>query len=75
MQEGDEQVLRQKVLVARELVQIAVLFDRLSLMGAALWADKPEDLRLVGVVDELEPGILKRGHGAWHVGEDLDGLV
>ena len=51
MQEGNEQVLCQKVLVAEELVQIAVLFYRFGLMGATLWADKPEDLRLVGVVD------------------------
>ena len=75
MQKGNEQVFSKKVLVSGEFVQIAVFFDRLGLMSTSLRANQPENLRLIGVVNELEPGILKCAYSARLVGEDLDGLI
>lgn len=73
--EGEEHILQQENIIVWELVQIAIISLRSSLVNVPVCADKPEDLGLIRVGDKLEAGVTERRQRLRLIRKNLDRTV
>ena len=73
--EGEEHILQQENIVVWELVQIAIISLRSSLVNVPVCADKPEDLGLIRVGDKLEAGVTECRQRLRLIRKNLDRTV
>ena len=75
MDQRHEKIFQQEYLVVGELVQVALLLKGFGLVLISLGADEPENLCLLSICHDLEPGIGESGQSVGLVCEDFDRLV
>ena len=61
VQQRNEQIFHQKSLIARELIQVALLFDGFGLVFVSAWSYKPENSRFIWLCNNLKARIGQGG--------------